>query len=214
MPEQIAGVIAELRIGSAGTMPFRNEREGGEQPGVRNTGAVRPYCGVKMAEVDFGGLYERHAPDVFRFVLYLTGHRADAEDITAETFARAWSARGAIRVGTVKAYLLMIARNLVRDRSRSPWRVDAIGDAIADAHAGPERTAEDREELQTVLAVLARLPEGDRSALLMRAVGGLSYAEIAAALGASTVAARVQVHRARVKLADLLGPTERGRRCS
>ena len=165
-----------------------------------------------MAELDFGQLYERHARDVFRFALYLTGHRADAEDITAETFARAWSARGAIRVGTVKAYLLMIARNLVKDRHRSPWRMGAADEALVDVRAGPEKLAEDREELRTVLSALARLPETDRSALLMRAVGGLSYAEIGAALGSSTVAARVQVHRARMKLANLVEPTEEKRR--
>jgi RNA polymerase sigma-70 factor (ECF subfamily) len=163
-----------------------------------------------MPELDFDGLYERHARDVFRFALYLTGHHADAEDVAAETFARAWSARGTIRVGTVKAYLFMIARNLVRDRMRSPWRMGAVDEALVDARAGPEKLAEGREELRTVLAALARLPETDRSALLMRSVGGLSYAEIAAALGSSPVGARVQVHRARVKLAGLVEPTERG----
>lgn len=164
-----------------------------------------------MADLDFGQLYERHARDVFRFVLYLTGHRADAEDITAEAFARAWSARGAIRVGTVKAYLLMIARNLVKDRHRSPWRTDAVGEALVDSRAGPEKAAQDREELRAALAALARLPEADRAAMLMRAVAGLSYAEIAATLGTSAVAARVQVHRARMKLGSLLDPTGRGR---
>jgi DNA-directed RNA polymerase specialized sigma24 family protein len=50
-------------------------------------------------------LYERHAADVYRFALYLSGNPAEAEDITADTFVRLWTAPGAIRLPTVKAYL-------------------------------------------------------------------------------------------------------------
>jgi RNA polymerase sigma-70 factor (ECF subfamily) len=52
-----------------------------------------------------------------------------------------------------------------------------------------------------VAAALRQLPEVDRAALLMRAEDGLPYEEIAAALGLSVAAARVKVHRARLKLA-------------
>ena len=57
-----------------------------------------------------------------------------------------------------------------------------------------------------MLAALARLPEIDRAAVLMRADEGVPYEEIAAALGISTVAAKVKVHRARLKLAESLRP--------
>jgi len=43
-----------------------------------------------MNAPDFGGLYEKYAADVFRFALYLSGNRADAEEIASETFVRAW----------------------------------------------------------------------------------------------------------------------------
>jgi DNA-directed RNA polymerase specialized sigma24 family protein len=49
-----------------------------------------------MNPVDFGGIYERYAADVFRFALYLGGNRADAEEIASETFVRAWLATGEI----------------------------------------------------------------------------------------------------------------------
>ena len=65
-----------------------------------------------MKSTDFGAVYERYADDVLRFALYLTGDRAEAEEIASETFVRAWLASGEIRVETVKAYLLSIARNL------------------------------------------------------------------------------------------------------
>jgi RNA polymerase sigma-70 factor (ECF subfamily) len=57
-----------------------------------------------------------------------------------------------------------------------------------------------------VLTALARLPEIDRAAVLMRADGGLPYEEIAAALQVSVAAAKVKVHRARLKLAEALQP--------
>ena len=46
---------------------------------------------------DFEHLYARYGRDVFRFALYLCGNRADAEDIAAETFARAWTSRDRLR---------------------------------------------------------------------------------------------------------------------
>ena len=57
-------------------------------------------------------LYQSYSRDVFRFALYLSGNWEDAEDITAETFVRAWVAEDSIRLATVKGYLFAIARNL------------------------------------------------------------------------------------------------------
>jgi RNA polymerase sigma-70 factor (ECF subfamily) len=155
-------------------------------------------------EVDFGTLYERHADDVLRFALYLAGERAEAEDIAAETFARAWVAREEIRVGTVKAYLLMIARNLYRSSKRRGLRPSVVDEHVPDPGAAPEAGAHARGELERVLAAVQRLPELDRAALLMRAQGELSYEAIAAALDLSVAATRVKVHRARLKLSELV----------
>jgi DNA-directed RNA polymerase specialized sigma24 family protein len=60
----------------------------------------------------FRELYERYYADVYRFALFLTGDVARAEDLTADTFVRAWTARERIRQNTVRAYLLTITRNL------------------------------------------------------------------------------------------------------
>src|SRR4030095_8063287 len=121
-------------------------------------------CG--MDDVDFSGIYERHARDVYRFALYLSGEFALAQDLTAETFARAWVARERIRVGSVKAYLLMIARNLYRDivRQRSESRLPENFD-VADRAPGPEAAAQARDELQHVLRALARIPDHARGGL-------------------------------------------------
>jgi len=152
-------------------------------------------------EPDFSALYHRHAQDVYRFSLYLSGDFALAQDLTAETFARAWVARGRIRVGSVKAYLLMIARNLYRDakRRRSDVSLPDHFD-VADVAAGPGASAQARHELRHVLAALRQIPDADREVLLMATVEGLSHQAIAVALDLSLDAVKVRVHRARVRL--------------
>jgi RNA polymerase sigma-70 factor, ECF subfamily len=161
-----------------------------------------------MDAVEFGTLYERYAPDVLRFALYLTGSRAEAEDITSETFVRAWVGNDAIRVGTVKAYLFMIARNLHVDWRRREARRGEMAHEPVDPAPGPDEKSEGRSELRALTAALQQLPEVDRAALLMRTLNDLPYESIAAALGLSTVAVRVKVHRARMKLNELRGPAD------
>src|SRR6266566_6696374 len=60
----------------------------------------------------FHELYEKYSRDVYRFALYLSGDPALADDVTSETFIRVWSSPEPVRLATVKAYLLTIARNL------------------------------------------------------------------------------------------------------
>lgn len=154
-----------------------------------------------MDEPDFSALYERHARDVYRFSLYLSGDFALAEDITAETFARAWVARERIRVGSVKAYLLMIARNLYRDARRHRADVSLPENLeIADHGPGPEASTQARDELRRVLFALRQIPEHEREVLLMATVEEMTHQAIAVALDLSVDAVKVRVHRARVRL--------------
>jgi RNA polymerase sigma-70 factor (ECF subfamily) len=157
---------------------------------------------------DFEALYERHAADVFRFALYLCGDRAQAEDITSETFVRAWTVRDGLRAPTVKAYLFTIARNLYRLDRRRSWRRSELSEGVPDDGPGPHAAAAGRAELEAVMEALQSLPEVDRAALLMRAQDEMPYEEIAATLGLSLAAARVKVHRARMRLAALCGRKE------
>ncbi len=153
--------------------------------------------------MDFHMLYERHAADVNRFALYLSGDVSMAEDITSETFVRAWTGPARIRSATVKAYLFTIARNLYLHSLRKNRRHTELDDRLPDPAPDAQMRADHREELDRVLSGLQQLPEVDRAALLMRAQQELSFREIAAILGITSVAARVKVHRARLKLARL-----------
>ena len=152
---------------------------------------------------DFSLLYKKYAPDVYRFALYLSGERGEAEDITSETFVRAWTSPEPIEMATVKGYLFTIARNLFLQGLRKTSRHVVLDDDLCDRQAGPDVQAEQKEKLHTVLTELQRLPEASRSALLMRALDGMTYEEIARVLGISLAAVKVKIYRARLALAEI-----------
>jgi RNA polymerase sigma-70 factor, ECF subfamily len=150
---------------------------------------------------DFSSLYKKYAPDVFRFALYLSGNRSQAEDITSETFVRVWTSPESIKVATVRGYLFAIARNLFLQGLRRSSRHVQLDSELADPRPSPYLQAEQKEEFRALLTGLQELPEIDRAALLMRALDGMPYEEISRALGISLAAAKVKIHRARLALA-------------
>ena len=152
-------------------------------------------------------LYRRHAPELHRFALRLSGQRAAAEDLVAEAFALAIAGGGPAQPPSARAFLFGVVRNLAlhrrRDASRRPEASSAQAEsALAGLAHGtdPERDAAARAELTATLADLQALTEEPRAALLLRAEG-LSYEEIAVVLGTSPGTAKVRVHRARMSLA-------------
>jgi RNA polymerase sigma-70 factor (ECF subfamily) len=156
--------------------------------------------------VDFGALYLSHAGDLRRFALYLSGDAAAADDLVSEAFARAWTVRERVEMPTVRGYLFAIVRNLFLKQLRHRRREVSLDERMADAGPSPDERLGDRRDLHAVLAALARLSEIDRAAVLMRADEGVSYEEIATALGISVAAAKVRVYRARLRLAESLQP--------
>jgi RNA polymerase sigma-70 factor (ECF subfamily) len=152
--------------------------------------------------MNFGEVYERYVHDVHRFCLYLSGNEAAADDLTAETFVHAFYGPSDIRINTVKAYLLAIARNLYRDLMLRQRRLVAIGEVEerADRAPQPDRRAAGRQALRNVLEAIQRLPEPQREALALAVDQDLSYKQIAVLLGCSEPAVKVRIHRARLQL--------------
>lgn len=157
--------------------------------------------------MDLHELYARYARDVHRFALYLSCNAALAEDITSETFLRAWSAAGPIREASVKAYLFTIARNLYRTEMRHASRQVALTDTFPSGAPGADDRLDRQAALGAVTASLRTLPELDRAALLMRTLDAMAYEEIAKVLEISVANAKVKVHRARLRLAAALEET-------
>src|SRR4051812_11143111 len=147
---------------------------------------------------EFSAVYARHGPAVFRFALYLSGEPAEAEDIAAEAFARAWTSPSPIAAETVRSYLFTIARNVYLQRARKSARHIPLGDELAEARS-VEARLDARSDIESIEAQLQRMSDLDRVAIRMRADGS-SYEDIAAAIGSSPAAARVRVHRVRAIL--------------
>lgn len=145
----------------------------------------------------FEELYVAYSPDVYRFASWLSGNANDAEDITAETFTRAWMNFDIIRTETLKAYLFTIARNIYLETLRKHRDHMAIDDSHPDSHPALEKVLETQSELDQIRTALLTLPEVDRSAFVMRVQYDLSYAEIARVLQVSEGAVKVKVHRVR-----------------
>jgi RNA polymerase sigma-70 factor, ECF subfamily len=106
-------------------------------------------------------------------------------------------------MATVKGYLFTIARHLFLHGVRKSSRHDALDEDLRDPREGPAVLAEQAAKLRSVLVELQRLPEASRSALLMYAVDGMAYDEIARVLDISLAAVKVKIHRARLFLAGV-----------
>jgi RNA polymerase sigma-70 factor (ECF subfamily) len=145
----------------------------------------------------FQELYEYYAADVYRFAYWLSGNRFEAEDITSETFVRAWGSTNPIRTKTLQAYLFTIARNVYLGQLRQGKKDIYLKDNFLDPNPGPDKHVEYRLELQTINQVMQTLPEIDRAAFILRVQHDMPYAEIARTLGITISASKVKVHRVR-----------------
>ncbi len=150
--------------------------------------------------INFQDLYESYASEVYRFSLWMAGDNIEAEDITSETFIRAWVYNNKIRTETLKAFLFTISRNLYLERLRKRKNQVVLNDVYPDPTPGPDKMTESQSILKEVKKMLQTVPEIDRAAFVMRVQHELPYDEIARALKLSITAVKVKVHRVRKKL--------------
>src|SRR3712207_3119203 len=151
----------------------------------------------------FEAVYRNHVRDVFGFSLSILGNAADAEDVTQTTFLNAYRAlkRGE-RVQNLRAWLLAIAHNVCRQRfrtaARRPQEVELDEEA---AEASPDGDAPTAQEIRHAMSQLAF---NQRTVLVLREIEGLSYEEIAQAMGLSLSAVETLLFRARQALREQL----------
>lgn len=150
----------------------------------------------------FDALYRATASDVFAYAMTLVRDRAAAEDVTAQTFERAYRRQSSFdaRRGTQRAWLFGIARNAALDELRSRRRTAALlAEPEAPDHAAAEED-EDAVRRATVRAALAQLDPRERELIALKFHAGLSNGEIAKVLGISPANAGTRVHRAVTRL--------------
>lgn len=167
---------------------------------------------VEAAHTDraaFAELYRAHRDMVYRFARTRVHHHELAEDITADTFVRALAHIDRVQdTGhTYGAWLLTIARNLIRDhwKASRTHRETSVAE-YPDVAIPGQRCATDHVDDALILAgVFARLPENDRVILADRFVRGLSVTEAAEAGGCSIGATKTRQARALERLRQRLG---------
>ena len=102
----------------------------------------------------------------------------------------------------LKAWLYRVAHNRCIDELRRPTPPPGLLEMVRPPLHDPIAAADQRESLRRLVADVRRLPEQQRSALLMRELGGMSYADVAAALGVTVPAVKSLLVRARIALAQ------------
>lgn len=160
-----------------------------------------------MTQDAFQTIYRRHGRDVLGILMRLTrGNRAEAEDLTQETFLaalRGWKTfRGD---GTTRAWLVGIAVRRWRDSTRRHEPTLADRESLHPKIAGPEQITLARLNLD---AALTQLPEAQRVALLLVLGQGLTYREAAEALGEPEGTLKWRVHEATKTMRALLTEEE------
>jgi len=153
----------------------------------------------------FSVIHDRYRQRLFAYARQmLGGSRQDAEDALQDVFMRAYSSlRSTDRPLSLRAWLYRVAHNRCIDQLRKPLPPAAdLYDSARQPVLDPIDEAERREDLRQLVADVRRLPEQQRSALLMREMDGLSYAELGDALGISLQAVKSLLVRARIGLVE------------
>lgn len=156
-------------------------------------------------DTGFAGLYNTYRVYVYTVTLRATGSTSDAEDLTAETFLRAYRSLVSARppdLGTLRprAWLLTIALNTLRNHRRSRARKPPPGPLEnapdrCDPGQNPQRAAEQNETARELAAGLATLPDRQREAVVLRHVLDLPIAEIAQVMDVPEGTAKSHVSR-------------------
>jgi RNA polymerase sigma factor (sigma-70 family) len=151
-----------------------------------------------------------HSARVYRLAYRLTGNPHDAEDLTQDVFVRVFRSLHRFQPGTFEGWLHRITTNLFLDSARRKQKIRFDGLAEGSAERLPSSSPSPSDQLadagldHDVAAALASMPPEFRAAVVLCDIEGLSYEEIAAALGVKIGTIRSRIHRGRAQLRTAL----------
>jgi len=159
-----------------------------------------------LDESSFESFYRQTAPRLRAYVVRVIGRAAPADDIIQDAYLRLLRAPPPIQdPDQLRAYLFRIASNLIHDC----WRRERREREAADRSSPEQETATPNLPLKLDMARLfAQLKPQQRQMMWLAYVEGAEHREIAAACGLRERSVRVLLHRARRKLASLIGQRE------
>jgi RNA polymerase sigma factor (sigma-70 family) len=166
---------------------------------------------AKRDERAFATIFRRYHQEIYRFCLTILGNAEDARDALQNTMVKALQALpGEERQIELKPWLYRVAHNESIDLVRKRRETTAIDPELTAAADSLAETAAQRERLRQLLLDLGDLPDRQRTALVMRELGGLGFEQIGEAFDTSPAVARQTVYEARLSLRSL----EEGREMS
>ncbi|MCE9601858.1 MAG: RNA polymerase sigma factor [Gemmatimonadetes bacterium] len=158
----------------------------------------------------FARLYRLHVGRINALALRLTGERRKAEELVQDAFVRAWQKLGTFRgESALPTWLHRLTVNvfLLDDRSDRRRALRELPEESApESMAAIPRPAMETEDRIDLERAIARLPDGARIAFVLHDIHGYDHAEIAAMSGVAPATIRVQLHRARRRLKEMLDP--------
>lgn len=158
-----------------------------------------------LSDSEFRDELSRIAPHLRAFARSLCGCRDQADDLAQDTMMRAWAARGRYRAGTnFKAWTFTILRNQFYSEIRRRRFTAAYDETVAERTLRTEGAQEESVELADVLRALETLPATHREALILVAIGSLSYEEVAEICGVALGTVKSRICRARAMLSHVI----------
>lgn len=162
----------------------------------------------------FREIYDEHRQFVFRFTYTMVRDQHLAEELTQETFFRAFKSAPSMRSeSSIATWLGGIARNVCLSsfrrarRDRTHVLIDDTSVlALKTNEHGPDRVLLDAELNEIIDSALASLPEQRRVAFVLKVIEQLSYDDMAVILGSSVAKLKTDVHRARLEMRRIIGP--------
>ena len=157
----------------------------------------------------FGQLYDHYLPKIYRFVLIKVTYKEHAEDITQQTFLKAWKSikRYQDKGHPFGSWLYRIARNSVIDHYRKGKEEAAIEDIPEDilgVDNSLSQNLDDKFEWEKILRSIKDLNDVEHDVLIMRFVEDMQHSEVASVVDKSENAVKVIQHRAIKKLEEKL----------
>jgi len=167
-----------------------------------------PQAGGTERQARFEELYAANHAPILGYALRRTASPDDAGDILAETFLTAWRRLDELPTGDdAKLWLYGVARRVLANYYRGERRRSALAERLRADLASSYVPPEFDGEYAKLAEALHRLPQQQRELLALDAWEGLDCGEIATVLGCSRNAARIRLHRARIRLAAELTST-------
>ena len=171
-----------------------------------------------MIKDDFLGFVKEHEAQIYQYALYLLGNQEDAEDVTQETFIKAWNHYPTLRPPTVRCWLLKCVQNLCfnllkRQKFQEPLidGNDAELEILLHTYTPRSNPLPDeiviKQELRDVVhRAISKLPPDMRIVIIMRELDGMSFKDIARITKQPEGTVKSTAFRARKKLRKLLRP--------